>query len=133
MDIPIEGLSPYVFGSVYEIIFMRSCLGAKIHDSIIRLYIQHPYLLYLYENTRKPIPEMGYYITSTSGLNYNTYIGLDPNEDGHLIVHNKDSVPNQPFIRILSTLKNYQVKSESTTKSRSIVIDNYMVVSYHKN
>ena len=133
MDISIQSITPYVFSSIYEIIFMRSCLGEKIHNSIIYLFIQHPYLLYLYDNTRKAIPEMGYYITSTSRLYYNAYIGLDPNEDGNIILHNNESVPNKPYIRILSTLKNYKIKSRSTTKSRIIVIDNYMVVSYHKN
>ena len=60
---------------------MRSCIGKKIDISIVQLFIQHPYLLYLYNNNnRKPIPELGYYITEKRAINYHTYIGLDPNE-----------------------------------------------------
>ena len=132
LDVIIDNISPYIFGSIYEILFMRSCIGKKIDISIVQLFIQHPYLLYLYNNNRKPIPELGYYITEKRAINYHTYIGLDPNEDGHIVIYNCEKIPEKSFIRVLSTLNNYNVKEHSNKKSRTIVIDKYMIVSHHK-
>ena len=129
----IENISPYIFGSIYEILFMRTCLGKSIDNSIIQLFIKHPYLLYLYDNGRKAIPELGYYMTTPSSLYFHSYIGLDPNERGNIIIQNIESIPEGSFIRVLSTLQNYNIKKKSSIKSRSIIVDNYMVVSAHKN
>ena len=132
IDTIIDNISPYIFGSIYEILFMRTCIGKKIDTSIVQLFIQHPYLLYLYDNNRKPIPELGYYITEKSSINYHTYIGLDPNDNGHIVIYNCEKLPEKPFIRVLSTLTNYNIKQPSNTKCRTIVIDKYMIVSHHK-
>ena len=133
MNIMIENISPYIFASIYEIIFMRTCLGKQITNSIIQLFIQFPNLLYLYNDVRKAIPELGYYITTNSDINFNAYIGLDSNEDGNIVIYNKESLPEKPFLRVLSTLENYKVKEKSSVKSRSIIVKKYIVVSYHKN
>ena len=133
MNIMIENISPYIFASIYEIIFMRTCLGKQITNSVIQLFIQFSHLLYLYNDVRKPIPELGYYITTTSDINFNAYIGLDSNEDGNIVIYNKESLPEKPFLRVLSTLENYKVKEKSSVKSRTIIVKKYIVVSYHKN
>ena len=132
IDIIMYNISPYIFGSIYEILFMRSCIGKKINTSIIQLFIQHPYLLYLYDSNRKPIPELGYYMTEKNLINYHTYIGLEPNKDGHIEIYNCEKIPDKSFIRVLSTLDNYNIKHHSNTKNRTIIIDKYMVVSHHK-
>lgn len=128
----VNNISPYIFGSIYEILFMRTCIDKHIDNSVIQLFIQHPYLLYLYDTHRKPIPELGYYITEKSLINYHTYIGLDPDEKGHITIYNCEKIPSKSFIRVLSTLNNYNVKEHSNKKSRTIVIDKYMIVSHHK-
>ena len=112
---------------------MRTCLGNAINISIIQLFIKHPYLLYLYNNNRKDIPELGYYTTTPSLLYFHSYIGLEPDDAGNIIIYNKEDVPKYPFIRVLSTLQNYKVKELSNIKSRQLIIDNYIVVSAHKN
>lgn len=133
IDTIIDNIFPYIFGSIYEIIFMRSCIDNKIHILIVQLFIQHPYLLYLYNNNnRKPIPELGYYITEKNLINYHTYIGLEPNKDGHIIIYNCNKIPEKSFIRVLSTLNNYNIKEHSNTKNRTMIIDKYMIVSHHK-
>lgn len=128
-----DNLSPYIFGSIYEMLFMRSCLGKQVNNSVIQLFIQHPYLLYLYDTDRKAIPELGYYISSRSELNFHSYIGLDPDKNGNIIIYNTESLPETPFLRVLSTLENYNVKKKSIIKSRSLIVNKYMIVSHHKN
>tara|TARA_Y100000748_G_C15395984_1_gene449449 strand:+ start:51 stop:722 length:672 start_codon:yes stop_codon:yes gene_type:complete len=126
-------ISPYTFVSIYEILFMRSCLGKPIDNSVIQLYIHYPYLLYLYNTTRLAIPELGYYNTTKSDLNFHAYIGLDPDEEGNIIIYNMDGLPEGEFLRVLSSIQHYNVKQKSTIKSRHMIIDDYMIVSYHKN
>lgn len=133
INLNINNISPYIFSSIYEIIFMRSCLGKSVNYSVIQLFIKHPYLLYLYDTTRKAIPELGYYISTKSDINFHSFIGLDPDESGNIIIYNKEQIPSKPFIRVLSTLENYNIKQKSNTKSRTIIVDRYMIVSYHKN
>lgn len=129
----IDTISPYIFSSIYEILFMRSCLGQPVHHSVVQLFIHHPYLLYLYDKNRKAIPELGYYKTSKSELNFHSYIGLDPDENGNIILYNSEKVPQSPFVRVLSTVENYNVKNTSTIKSRTLIVNKYMIVSSHKN
>lgn len=128
----VHNTSPYIYASIYEMLFMRSCLEKMVHISVVQLFIQHPYLLYLYDTHRKDIPELGYYITENKLINYHTYIGLDSNEKGHIEIYNCEKIPAKSFIRVLSTLNNYNVKHHSNAKNRTIVIDKYMVVSHHK-
>ena len=133
IDINRNNISPYIFGSIYEMLFIRACIGKKIDMSVVQLFITYPYLLYLYDdNNRKSIPELGYYMTEKKYINYHTYIGLDPNKDGHIVIYNYEKLPHKSFIRVLSTLDNYNIKQHSNTKTRTMVIDKYMIVSYHK-
>ena len=45
IDIDMNNISPYTLVSIYEIIFMRSCLEKQVNNSVIQLFILHPYLL----------------------------------------------------------------------------------------
>ena len=87
----------------------------------------------MYDKNRKAIPELGYYKTSKSELNFHSYIGLDPDENGNIILYNSEKVPQSPFVRVLSTVENYNVKNTSTIKSRTLIVNKYMIVSSHKN